>query len=463
MVARRIPSVQPSSAEENLLSDSWRQGLSVQQFNSKFEKILNYCNSGTGPTSCPQNADKLHFTWTLEGWIQGEDIWCGAMVRAVPYPSPGVAPAGLAKLADILLGPRLPILSSRKTNRQMDAIYKLGYSMLVVRPEELHDFYRRHYKNVHLIIGEASKDCMYNSACVYADLGQDSMSSVPVPPPNATHLNVPIWKFFNPEWWNNPTKPLGGPFTLSPEPYEIWPPGWNGGKDNFYLGYTVEPSCMKTPYVPHAERPRQAYIFGKYLGYFMLPEYTLFDEKGGIDASINDDFYVDFAQKENVTFLAGHFSLFKVPEGYKDPPRGIVQHERLSRPEFQKMVSNSRVMIGLGNPLLSPTPYEALCLGIPFINPVRRHDPNNKMTWEGQHPALIYGGLDEPYVYHVDHGDREGYKAALVKAISTPIERYIPPHMRSSAFLGRMKTLLETDWRPVAKKQMQIVGYRYHS
>ncbi|KIO19857.1 hypothetical protein M407DRAFT_143379 [Tulasnella calospora MUT 4182] len=130
------------------------------------------------------------------------------------------------------------------------------------------------------------------------------------------------------------------------------------------------------------------------------------------------------------------------------------------------MIANSRVMIGLGNPFLSPTPYEALCLGIPFINPFRRldkNDPNNKSGWFGQHDALIHGGLDEPHVYHVEVGDREGFRAALRKAMSTPIERYIPPHMRSSAFLGRMKTLLETDWRPIAKKQMQIVGYKYNS
>lgn len=235
-----------------------------------------------------------------------------------------------------------------------------------------------------------------------------------------------VRKVFYPNWWNQPAEPLGGPFTLSPEPYGIWPSPWNGGRDNFYLGYTVEPSCMDTPYIPPAQRPRQAYVFGKSLHYFGSPAYILFEEIGGIEASINDDFYVEFSQKENVTFLAGHFSLSDAPEGYTSPPRGIIQHERLPRPEFQKVVSNSRVMIGLGNPLLSPTPYEALCLGIPFINPFRpadKNDPKNKMKWEAQHDAFVYEGLDEPYVYHVRVGDREGFKAALRKAMSTPIER----------------------------------------
>ncbi|KIO19858.1 hypothetical protein M407DRAFT_11189 [Tulasnella calospora MUT 4182] len=271
-----------------------------------------------------------HFTWTLEGMMQGEDVWCGAM---------------------------------------MDAIYKLGYSMIIARPEHLNDAHRRYHKNVHLVIWEAADDCIYNPHCVYADFEDGSSERILVPSPNATHLNMPIWKPFHPSWWNNPVEPLTGPFTLSPEPYELWPPGRNAGKENFYLGYTVEPSCMDTPYVPHEERPRQAYIFGKYLGYFLLKEYTLWDEMGGMKGSLDDDFYLDFSQKENVTFLAGHLSLSQVPAGFTDPPRGIIQHERLSRPEFQKMIANSRVMIGLSNPFLSPTPYEALCLGIPSSVP----------------------------------------------------------------------------------------------
>lgn len=82
-----------------------------------------------------------------------------------------------------------------ENKRQIDAIYKLGYSMLIVRPEELPDFYRRHHRNVHLVIreSEGSPDDLYNTAYVYADFGEESISSIPVPPPNATHLNLPIW------------------------------------------------------------------------------------------------------------------------------------------------------------------------------------------------------------------------------------------------------------------------------
>ncbi|KAG9002662.1 hypothetical protein FRB90_011338 [Tulasnella sp. 427] len=428
---RKVPVQFDNDPNESVLDDSWREGLTREQFNAVYDRILEDCNAGR--PSCPPNGKKLillgwhHFTLTFEGLVQGEDIWCGSM---------------------------------------MDAIRKLGYSMIVPRAHEITEYYRRYHKNVHLIIAEHPnlEGCMYNSTCTYADFGDLNLGSTsPAPPPNATHLNIPIWKLFYPHWWNEAAPPLGGPFTLSPEPYDIWPTQQNAGKDNFYLGYSVESSCTKTPFIPPTQRPRQTYILGKSLRYFTLPEYTLWT--GDALTSIDDPFYLDFSQDQNVTFLAGqlsHHDNDDVLRGkLRDPPRGIVQHEKLSRSNFQKALANSRVMLGLGNPRLSPTPYEALCLGVPFINPLMRgSNKNDRTTWTGQHDALIFSGLDEPYVYHVEQGDRAGLAAALRKAMDTPIERYIPPRMTSAALLGRMKSLLETDWRSIAKERMK--GYKYH-
>lgn len=99
----------------------------------------------------------------------------------------------------------------------------------------------------------------------------------------------------------------------------------------------------------------------------------------------------------------------------------------MARPAFQKVVASSRVLLGIGSPGLSPTPYEALCLGVPFINPVKtwdKKDPENKSKWKAQHDGLLYAGVDEPYVYHVKVGDRQGFERAIVKAMETPIQRF---------------------------------------
>lgn len=109
-----------------------------------------------------------------------------------------------------------------------------------------------------------------------------------------------------------------------------------------------------------------------------------------------------------------------------NPPEGILELPHLNRTEFQKTLANSRVVVGLGEPALSPTPWEALCLGVPFINPVSGWDPNDpedRARWGVQQEGLTRHGLDEPYVYHVKCGDQEGFEKAVRKAMDTPIER----------------------------------------
>ncbi|KAJ6597111.1 hypothetical protein DFH09DRAFT_1304868 [Mycena vulgaris] len=59
----------------------------------------------------------------------------------------------------------------------------------------------------------------------------------------------------------------------------------------------------------------------------------------------------------------------------------------------------SLVLVGGGFPLTSPTAYDALCFGVPFINPVAKWDPadpTNRDKWAVQHEMLKH--LDPPYV-----------------------------------------------------------------
>lgn len=111
---------------------------------------------------------------------------------------------------------------------------------------------------------------------------------------------------------------------------------------------------------------------------------------------------------------------------YDSPPPGIVQLPRMDRATFQNQVARSRVVLGVGTPLLSPTPWEALCLGVPFINPVKgwsASKPEDRTRWWAQQDGVWWSGLDEPYVYHVKVGDRAGFERAIRKAMDTPIER----------------------------------------
>ncbi|KAG8977677.1 hypothetical protein FRC05_000933 [Tulasnella sp. 425] len=411
------------------LDGKWKEDLkTVEDFNHVFERKLEDCQSGEGP--CNKNQDKVvlvawdHCRKALKGDVQGENVWCDAMI---------------------------------------DAIHGLGYSMLAANgPNHVYDLWRRHHASIQIIIWEyepwGSKPCLGNSTCVYAPPGLD----LPVPPPNSTHLNIPIWKVFNALWWNYSYGPLGAPFIISPEPFARWPKGNDAGKDNFYVGYSLERTCLKTPFTPFAERPSQVYVFSKLLKFFLEKLYLFPDPQGVVKNQIDDPFFADLARTDNITW----FGQFKYDEMPKDSnphqPPGITPVERMERPAFQRFVGQSKALLGIGRPFLSPTPYEALCLGVPFINPIRtwdEKDPDNRDKWGAQQDGLLYLGVDEPYVYHVKIGDRDGLARAVRKAMETPIDRFIPPHLKMSALIDRMRVLLATDWRPTAIAQMEANNF----
>lgn len=234
-------------------------------------------------------------------------------------------------------------------------------------------------------------------------------------------------------WWRRVRNPLGASFTLAPEDYFVWP------KDkpevaNTYIGYSLEKTCLKTPYIPWDQRPRQIYVLAKWLKIFLYPKYVLTDPNKNYWNHLTDTFYLDLSKSLNVSFH-GQFTTFEAPPNVTQPPPGISQLARMSRPDFQKTIASSRVMMGIGSPLLSPSPWEALCLGVPFINPIyswNKQDPDDRQKWAAQHDALVQYGIDEPYVYHVKIGDRAGLERAIRKAVETPIERYVPPKYQAN-------------------------------
>lgn len=53
-----------------------------------------------------------------------------------------------------------------------------------------------------------------------------------------------------------------------------------------------------------------------------------------------------------------------------DPGHGVINFGSQSAEDFMAHVGLSKAMVGVGNPFWSPSPYNALCQGVPFINPV---------------------------------------------------------------------------------------------
>ncbi|KAJ7135138.1 hypothetical protein C8R46DRAFT_1325962, partial [Mycena filopes] len=300
---------------------------------------------------------------------------------------------------------------------------RLGYSYLysinVVHTRQLYNILREFVPMIFFDVPEDEK-CFHNQECVRT---KDRLHG------------IPAWKMFSFHFWDSAANPLGKKWTLSPEDYSAATTDSSGTN---YLGYSVEPQCARQSFIPHERRPQQGYVLAKEAGYF--------NHK---DHAFAADFFEAAASASGTRFLAGVRESV-LPEYF---PRNITNVGFSSAARFYQTLANSRVLIGIGVPVTSPTPYEALCLGVPFINPILHWDtknPTDRKRWASQHTPLRY--LDPPYVYNVFKNDKAGFVKAVLDATSTPIESFVLEHMRMRAVEARLASLLETDWKSEAVK-----------
>jgi len=137
-------------------------------------------------------------------------------------------------------------------------------------------------------------------------------------------------------------------------------------------------------------------------------------------------------------------------------PSNVTNFGSLSQPAFMEALSKSLMLVGVGRPVASPTPYDALCLGVPFINPILnwdRNNPQDRKQWYVQHGLLKF--LDPPFVYNVYKDDLNGFVKAVQDIIAHPIERHVLDRMRMSAIAARLRAILERDWKSEAAELLE--------
>ncbi|KAJ6470927.1 hypothetical protein C8R45DRAFT_836608 [Mycena sanguinolenta] len=299
-------------------------------------------------------------------------------------------------------------------NSTVLALQRLGYSFLYSTgsKDRMSQLYAMFRNLVVAVLADTSdiKECFHDRDCVL-------MENNP--------RGIPAWKLFSFHFWGSADNPLGRKWTLSPEPVNSY---------NNYLGYSIEPQCARQTPVPPDARPAQAFVYSKDVKNFQGGEYAW-----------APDFFDAASAAAAVEFIAG------VKQDLPDFFPNITNVGFMPQPEFYSTIARSRVVVGVGRPMTSPTAYDALCLGVPFINPILGWDKNrpaDKTRWNSQHNTLK--DLDPPYVYNVFKGDKEGFVDAVVQATSTSIESFVLPAMRMSAVEARMAAILETDWRAEA-------------
>jgi len=112
-------------------------------------------------------------------------------------------------------------------------------------------------------------------------------------------------------------------------------------------GYSIEKYCAKHT-VPATHRQRRAYIMAKYLKYIDGDQFPW--------DSPNKTLFAQLGEKHGLQFVSGADKPHDVPQ-----QQGIQNLGSMSEDRFYSEVAHSRLLVGVGSPTISPTPYDALC------------------------------------------------------------------------------------------------------
>lgn len=144
--------------------------------------------------------------------------------------------------------------------------------------------------------------------------------------------------------------PLGHRFTLSPSSHDT---------KNRLLPLSIEHTCAPRRFVPHTERRDQAYLLAKLVQYFE-PSFNFTWTLPGLR---------DISEQESVQFAAGLRGEADSPIWDEIADAGITNLGPLDQAAFYDQLGHSKVLVGIGKPRSSPSPWDALCMGVPVCQP----------------------------------------------------------------------------------------------
>jgi hypothetical protein len=203
----------------------------------------------------------------------------------------------------------------------------MGYTIVYAPyPSLVHtiQFYKMFPDIVKLIFvdpGDASNCYKDRHGCVVSD---------------SNPTGIPSWKVFSFGFWPGSQNPLGLKWTLSPENFSA-----EGLSKTTYLGYSIEESCSQHPSVPHHERQNQAWILAKYLHY-LTPKFKAAWSPADFDA---------VTAATGIRYALGSF-VSDHPEAKPVLPTTHVNYGRIDQSTYMQHLSKSRVLIGMGNPVM---------------------------------------------------------------------------------------------------------------
>lgn len=218
-----------------------------------------------------------------------------------------------------------------------------------------------------------------------------------------------------------------------------------------HLPLSIEGTCLGSATVPWPQRNASVLILGKLSSYFHRERAPDFKDWSKIVAAM---------AAEGIELWTG-----ATEETGKPIPEGLRRLPEMDKATYGRTLSSTRALLGIGNPQLSPSPFNSLCRGVPVVMPYYTHEgptPGGWKTfkdrWAQNGPVLEVG---EPYAYA--YRGVEDMIEKLKRAVRTPIESYVPPEMTLQTVGERTRKWLYHDWegeyREVLKRRRGKLEY----
>ncbi|KAL1411983.1 hypothetical protein Q8F55_002978 [Vanrija albida] len=213
--------------------------------------------------------------------------------------------------------------------------------------------------------------------------------------------------------------------------------GWPAAREGTYVGFgDGVPTDWEV--VPWEKRPNRVYILAKTARYFKDSWFPLeYFERAY--AELKGEF-------PGLEFVGGW--LTTGADAYDKVPKFFKNLGPLKPDAFDEQLKLAKVLVGIGNPKTSPTPYRSLAMAVPFLNPHQIHQ-HNAALWVPQHDTMQ--AVPPPYVYNVDVKVYAEFVNALRKALKTPIEETRFARNQPDVYDKRLSDFALRDWGAEAK------------
>lgn len=106
---------------------------------------------------------------------------------------------------------------------------------------------------------------------------------------------------------------------------------------------------------------------------------------------------------------------------------------------WNNLLSTSKFLLGLGNPLLGPSAIDAIAMGCTYINPIYSKPLRNNDAFDSQHPYAAK--LGPPYVCSYHENNVMELQSCIDLAMNSTLAPIVPRDFRKSVYLERVRQI----------------------